>query len=676
MQFANERKSHMFTEVDNHTIYSINICGSPQEVHFVTLANLLGPITVDRCFQHTGEGLPGGIKNDNNEWNLEGHRDRLVPIDSTELALFARLYDGNETPSLEARLPALHTRQLLAVVEKFAAYPTTLREQNDSIYATQHWNEVNAQNDGTIRRETQFPGFSQQLVLSGPHFHVGKPLHQTPKEVCNTNRAYDLLDLTTLPDDYLPRSNYVPDCSPDEYYRRTTTVPWQETDESGTSLPPKKVTEFYRYTSREMLSQSGERTLIPCITPKGSGHVHTCISLAFRDPRIMASFVGTAVSIPIDYWIKSTGSGHANTNVLSQLPLITDHSALLTRALALNCLTTHYADLWTECWDDAFQDEQWLGDDPRLDPDFWRNLTPEWTRHCALRTDFSRRWALVELDVLVARELGLTLEELQTIYRVQFPVMRQYEADTYYDQRGRIVFTASKGLPGVGFSRAEWNAIKNMQSGTVTRTITDTTLSTGPVERALEYVAPFTLQNRETDYATVWAKLDAQNVIPLAAPGLTGIEVPNTRRIVLSAENYVLEFLPQVFKVAGEAITLDQLFSTYHIVANLKQNTPTAKEVIGKNANTWLKNFSQNTDLLEFKGALDTLIANDEILVTPTGLLKWNSPSYGATQDPWIYCDARLACLIQQAAPEKILQPAASVKVSVLAPLRTTYKIA
>ena len=148
--------------------------------------------------------------------------------------------------------------------------------------------------------------------------------------------------------------------------------------------------------------------------------------------------------------------------------------------------------------------------DPRLDPDFWRNLTPEWQRNCALRTDFSRRWALVELDVLVARELGLTLAELQTIYRVQFPVLRQNEADTYYDQRGRIVFTASKGLPGVGFTRPEWNAIKDMQSGTVTRQVLDTTLPTGPVERTLEYTAPFTLQNRETDYATVWAKLDAR----------------------------------------------------------------------------------------------------------------------------------------------------------------------
>lgn len=91
------------------------------------------------------------------------------------------------------------------------------------------------------------------------------------------------------------------------------------------------------------------------------------------------------------------------------------------------------------------------------------------------------------------------------------PVMRQYEADTWYDQRGRIVFTSSKGLAGVGFTRAEWNAIKDMQSGTVTRQITDTTLPTGPVDRTLEYVAPFTRSHREQDYQTVWSKLDASS---------------------------------------------------------------------------------------------------------------------------------------------------------------------
>lgn len=106
-----------------------------------------------------------------------------------------------------------------------------------------------------------------------------------------------------------------------------------------------------------------------------------------------------------------------------------------------------------------------------------------------MRTDFTRRWALVELDVLAARALGLTLDALNTIYCIQFPVLRQYEADTWYDQKGRIVFTCSKGLPGVGLTRAEWNDVKDLQSGTVTRVVTDSTLPTGPVERTIVYHA-------------------------------------------------------------------------------------------------------------------------------------------------------------------------------------------
>jgi hypothetical protein len=110
--------------------------------------------------------------------------------------------------------------------------------------------------------------------------------------------------------------------------------------------------------------------------------------------------------------------------------------------------------------------------------------------------------------MLAAMALSLTLDELCTIYRIQFPVFRQNENDTWYDQNGRIVFTCSRGLPGVGFTRAEWNEIKAMEIGTVSRIITDDTQPGGPVERTITCTAPFDKCDREQDYATVWAEFE------------------------------------------------------------------------------------------------------------------------------------------------------------------------
>ncbi|MEA3415793.1 MAG: hypothetical protein U9R02_06505 [Thermodesulfobacteriota bacterium] len=61
-------------------------------------------------------------------------------------------------------------------------------------------------------------------------------------------------------------------------------------------------------------------------------------------------------------------------------------------------------------------------------------------------------------------------------------------------------------MTGVGFSRPEWNEIKDLKSGTVERTITDDTLSGRPRERSIVYEAPFDKCNREEDYETVWTE--------------------------------------------------------------------------------------------------------------------------------------------------------------------------
>ncbi len=176
----------------------------------------------------------------------------------------------------------------------------------------------------------------------------------------------------------------------------------------------------------------------------------------------------------------------------------------------LNCLTADYGDLWKTCFDNAYTEQRWTKSDPRLSNDRFRCLTGEWNWSTPLRSDYERRQALVEIDVLTAMALGMTLEQLKTIYRIQFPVLQSYEADTWYDANGRIAFTNNRSLVGVGVDRQTRNyELKDAPAGAkFYRTIEDDTQPGGPVQRTIEYVAPFERCDREKDYEIAWGAFE------------------------------------------------------------------------------------------------------------------------------------------------------------------------
>lgn len=491
-QFQNEKK---YFEIGNRNRFSLNIFSNIFTNGFETIANIIDASTINDCYDQLDIGPVPGIKDNNDNWSIKGHPGRIVYVGKEELTIFAKLFDGSGN-SEEARLPALHAQQMVDVLRCFADHKETFGIIAEQTFSTQMWNETNSQKEGILRRTTRFADEPIELIYSGPHIGVANPLYKTPRRICTTHKAYDEINLFVVGDKYLQRTNYTPSLPSAEYVQKVPSIPW------GGSY-----TDGYRILMRRMLNQSGERTLIPSIVPPRVGHVNTIIGVTIRDYRILALAAAQFSSIPFDAYIKMSGRSDVYYETISNLPIISKGSfrnCLIIRSLLLNCLTEFYTSFWRENWLPSFKLDKWAKVDLRLSQHRFAKIEQEWSFKTPLRSDFERREALVEIDVLTAMALGMTLDQLKTIYRIQFPVLQSYEADTWYDNNGRIVFTNNRSLTNTGFSRAEWENIKGATSGTFTRTILDDTIPGGPIERTIEYVAPFDNCYREQDYEEVW----------------------------------------------------------------------------------------------------------------------------------------------------------------------------
>ncbi|PLK22648.1 hypothetical protein C0V72_13785 [Porphyrobacter sp. TH134] len=520
----NQIKLKMFAEVDNNVRFSLNIYrGTPSEPYFDSFSGAFLASQVDESYLHDGAGPVDGIKTDDGKWNTQGHKGRIVRIDQEALTIIYELSENDNIPIEEARFIQPYSARTLDVFKRMSRFPKLDaavtagigRSSNNADKAepetvgnwqvSAHWNETSAQKDGTIRRETAFRA-ADEMILQGPLFHVANPLYKTPRRICGSNKAYDIVDLCSVGQEYLPRTNYGPATELAEYKRRISRCRWN---------PSESHADFYRIAFRAMVALNGERSFVNTLIPPGTTHVNSVESIAFSQDAHLLNAAPFLASISMDFFVKASGKQNLHDKDIQGLPWAEVDDVAKHRALRLACLTSAYSSLWDR-YAGTLDVLPWSSLDPRLQLEGPVEGPPTWGRTAGLRTEFARRMALVEIDVLVAQALGLTLDQLIEIYRIYFPVMQEYEAGTWYDQNGRIVWTCSKGLPGVGWlddrgkspGRAAWERILAESPTELTCTAIDDTMPGGPRTVTRHFVGPFTQCDRIGDYRRAWAHFE------------------------------------------------------------------------------------------------------------------------------------------------------------------------
>lgn len=534
-QFVNELL--LFKDVDSHKKFGLSIYRNDSNcIDFTNVSNLFHPVTIDRSFDNDMKSEIPPVKNENNKWNLLGHRNRLVKMTNDRLNVFFMLLDDGVGNPLGARVPALYCEQFYSIFEKFTSLGASFKQMENSVAFFEMYHETNATGRNVIVSRVETPKSQAEAVLSGSHIGVGNLFHQTSRSNGGSKMAFDIIDLESIDEKYVPRTKFkLLDSSVNEFKKE---VPW-----GGVC------TDFYRFATKYQISQSMERGYVGCVIPPGYSHLQTVVTVAFHEIYSLVAFVCTNITLPYHFFAKTTGFPTFRSLAKALRWKQCYSPRLAVRLALLSCVSADFSELWDNIRPVKIADDSWSKKDIRLGLDRFESLYSVWSWSSPARNDFERRQLLLEMDVLTAQEIGLTLDELLTIWRIVFPVMQQSERDTWYDIHGRIVFTNSKGLVGVGLPRKGsrstplcrietptipatettphkpasvregnfgWeDLVKDGQwlvpDGTVvTQWVEDDTLPTGKYLKERKWTAPFARADREADYRTAWDFFAAQ----------------------------------------------------------------------------------------------------------------------------------------------------------------------
>ena len=505
-------KLRLFSEVHGEKIFDCCIYrGEPSTIKFDSISNLFHPSTIDASYAHIGNEVCLGLELVDEEGkkhlNTSGHKDRIVHYDEDLLKIVGQVFEDTDVWQ-SCKLISIHTMSSLNIVRSFMRFNHV---SSIDPFVTVGFDATNALKDGTMKQETKFPDYdSYEMIFNSTQVGILSPFSKMPQKVCNRDTHYDGVDYTKLliSDDI--RSNYIP---------KTDIISFKNyIDETGVW--------FTRYKAgfKKMMDPTHERTLKGGILPPKSSHTHSMISVSFEDAEELIQFVGLSASIMFDFFIKTVGVRNLTSSVINGLPYgINDKykSSIKARVLRLNCVNHWYKELWEETYDKEISSEEWSSTDKRLST--FKNLSQNYNNNILLKNDFERRQALVELDVIAAMALGFTLDDLIFVYVNTFSTTQKYEADTWYDAKGRVVFSVSGEydlkIPRKGNRKQGtigWEDIRGEQIDENTyRGIQPSHTHTIDPKKSelyggqqMTYYAPYTRCDRIADYRRAWAHFE------------------------------------------------------------------------------------------------------------------------------------------------------------------------
>ncbi|WP_217130869.1 class I SAM-dependent DNA methyltransferase [Streptomyces sp. AC558_RSS880] len=431
--------------VGHTTAFGVHVYGSQGSVNFTHISHLYGTEPLVGSLDHDGTGPLPGIKY-RGEWDLRPHRRRLVHVNQERLSEWNALTNSKNTSATECGLLAPLTDTEEDAISALSRSPHRLGEFHPK--TSQGYHETSGSKDGYIRWETQATQSLGDVVLQGPHIGVATPFVKQPKEKCKSHLDWSTYDLTHLPHDWLPRTNYIRACDSGRY--SAAQDHWNDVS----------YTKYFRLAWREMIPFDTERSLFAAIIPPGPTHVNGVHSCHVADNRTTVVAAGFWAALPLDYFLRIIGRGHLQSGDISRMPMGSpDHPLahpLLVRTLRLNTLTMAYAPLWEELFHPTWSGyEGWANPDwPNLGP-LAAHLKPTWKYNTPLRTEYERRAALVELDALVSVWIGITADQLIAIYKSRYPVLSDYESETYFDSKGRKI-AANHNTYGYGQTKQDY----------------------------------------------------------------------------------------------------------------------------------------------------------------------------------------------------------------------------